>query len=211
MQQQPAGVLFLNYSISSPSPAQCSLPLFAAMAPTSHAARGKNIQTAAQKKVISRRLSDRGLATPPSRLASVVHRKTQVTRSVKAGLHFPVGRIGRYLKEGGYSQCFGSGAPVYLAAVLKSLAAKVLELAGHAAKERKKTRIIPRDLFIAFMGDKELGKLLDGVTIPDGGVVPYIHKALLVGTPVVSQLYKHVMYISHANIEGYWGTNPGRN
>ena len=31
-----------------------------------------------------------------------------------------------------------------------------------------------------------------------------------VGTPVVSELYKHVIYISHANEEGYWGTNPGR-
>jgi len=32
----------------------------------------------------------------------------------------------------------------------------------------------------------------------------------IVGTPVVSELYKHVIYISHANEEGYWGTNPGR-
>ena len=31
---------------------------------------------------------------------------------------------------------------------------------------------------------------------------------LCVATPVVSELYKHVIYISHANEEGYWGTNP---
>ncbi|VAI53913.1 unnamed protein product [Triticum turgidum subsp. durum] len=67
-------------------------------------------------------------------------RKKAVTRSVKAGLQFPVGRIGRYLKKGRYAQRVGSGAPVYLAAVLEYLAAEVLELAGNAAKDNKKTR-----------------------------------------------------------------------
>ena len=48
-----------------------------------------------------------------------------VSRSSKAGLQFPVGRIGRYLKKGRYAQRVGSGAPVYLAAVLEYLAAEV--------------------------------------------------------------------------------------
>lgn len=52
-------------------------------------------------------------------------RKKSVTRSVKAGLQFPVGRIGRYLKKGRYAQRLGTGAPVYLAAVLEYLAAEV--------------------------------------------------------------------------------------
>lgn len=52
-------------------------------------------------------------------------RKKSVTRSVKAGLQFPVGRIGRYLKKGRYAQRCGSGAPVYMAAVLEYLAAEV--------------------------------------------------------------------------------------
>lgn len=52
-------------------------------------------------------------------------RKKAVTRSVKAGLQFPVGRIGRYLKKGRYAKRVGTGAPVYLAAVLEYLAAEV--------------------------------------------------------------------------------------
>uniref|UniRef100_A0A453MUC4 Histone H2A n=1 Tax=Aegilops tauschii subsp. strangulata TaxID=200361 RepID=A0A453MUC4_AEGTS len=136
-------------------------------------------------------------------------RKKAVTRSVKAGLQFPVGRIGRYLKKGRYAQRVGSGAPVYLAAVLEYLAAEVcgrysvleplllcscpvrrmtdrfrfgsqvLELAGNAAKDNKKTRIIPRHLLLAVRNDQELGKLLAGVTIAHGGVIPNINAVLL--------------------------------
>ncbi len=40
-----------------------------------------------------------------------------VSRSSKAGLQFPVGRLARYLKKGRYAERIGAGAPVYLAAV----------------------------------------------------------------------------------------------
>ena len=51
-----------------------------------------------------------------------------VSRSHKAGLQFPVGRIARFLKAGKYAERVGAGAPVYLAAVLEYLAAEVLLL-----------------------------------------------------------------------------------
>lgn len=51
--------------------------------------------------------------------------KKAVSRSTKAGLQFPVGRIARFLKAGKYAQRVGAGAPVYLAAVLEYLAAEV--------------------------------------------------------------------------------------
>lgn len=51
--------------------------------------------------------------------------KKSVSRSQKAGLQFPVGRIARYLKKGRYAQRLGSGSPIYLSAVLEYLAAEV--------------------------------------------------------------------------------------
>ena len=40
--------------------------------------------------------------------------KKSTTASAKAGLQFPVGRIGRYLRQGKYATRMGAGAPVYL-------------------------------------------------------------------------------------------------
>ena len=40
--------------------------------------------------------------------------KKAVSKSSKAGLQFPVGRIARYLKKGRYAERIGAGAPVYL-------------------------------------------------------------------------------------------------
>ena len=101
------------------------------------------------------------------------------SRSAKAGLQFPVGRIARYLRQGRYAARVGSGAPVYLAAVMEYLAAEILELAGNAARDNKRSRIIPRHLQLAVRNDEELNKLLGGVTIAAGGVLPNIHAVLL--------------------------------
>jgi histone H2A len=113
-------------------------------------------------------------------------------RSSRAGLQFPVGRIHRLLRKGHYAQRVGAGAPVYLAAVLEYLSAEILELAGNAARDNKKSRIIPRHLQLAIRNDEELNRLLSGVTIAQGGVLPNIQAILLPkktddATPTASQ------------------------
>ena len=43
----------------------------------------------------------------------------------------------------------------------------------------EKTRITPRHITLAVKNDEELNKLLGGVTIASGGVLPNIHAVLL--------------------------------
>ncbi|XP_050359289.1 uncharacterized protein LOC126779420 [Nymphalis io] len=94
-------------------------------------------------------------------------------------IQFPVERIHRLLRKGNYAERVGVGAPVYLAAVMEYLAAEVLELACNAARDNKKTRIIPRHLQLAIRNDVELNKLLSGVTIAQDGVLSNIQAVLL--------------------------------
>ncbi|XP_053464917.1 histone H2A.V isoform X2 [Nycticebus coucang] len=83
-----------------------------------------------------------------------------VSRSQRAGLQFPVGRIHRHLKTRTTSH------------------GRVLELAGNASKDLKVKRITPRHLQLAIRGDEELDSLIKA-TIAGGGVIPHIHKSLI--------------------------------
>ncbi|XP_048818013.1 histone H2A-beta, sperm-like [Lagopus muta] len=100
-------------------------------------------------------------------------------KSAMAGLQFPVGRVFRLLKRGHYSDRISPGSAVYMAAVLEYLTAEILELAGNAARENKKTRILPRHIQLAVRNDDELSKLFSCVTIAEGGVMPNILPQLL--------------------------------
>ena len=56
---------------------------------------------------------------------------------------------------------------------------KIIELAGNASRDNKKERISPRHLQLALRNDDELKKLLKGITIAHGGVLPNILVPLL--------------------------------
>ena len=66
-----------------------------------------------------------------------------------------------------------------MAAALEYLSAEILELATEVAKQNNKTRVIPRHILFAIKNDEELNKMLTGVTISQGGVLPSINAQLL--------------------------------
>ncbi|XP_035416567.1 core histone macro-H2A.1 isoform X7 [Cygnus atratus] len=89
-------------------------------------------------------------------------KSTKTSRSAKAGVIFPVGRMLRYIKKGHPKYRIGVGAPVYMAAVLEYLTAEILELAGNAARDNKKGRVTPRHILLAVANDEELNQKKQG-------------------------------------------------
>lgn len=123
-------------------------------------------------------MSGRGKKAAP-KSKSGLSKVSGVSKSTRAGVSFPVGRIQRLLRNGNFADRIGTGSAVYLSAVLEYLCAEILELAGNASRDNKKLRIAPRHILLAVRNDEELNKLMAGVTISEGGVIPNIQASLL--------------------------------
>ena len=153
--------------VISPSPPRTRTRLLSASPVVSVTARGTRQNRAQQVGTVSVMVG-RGFAT-----------KKKQSKSAKAGLTFPAGRIRKYLRNRDLANRLGKTGPVFLASVLEYLAVEVLELAGNACRDNKKKRITPRHITLAVRNDEELAKLLGSVTIASGGVLPNIHAVLL--------------------------------
>lgn len=57
---------------------------------------------------------------------------SKLSRSARAGVIFPVGRLMRYLKKGTFKYRISVGAPVYMAAVIEYLAGRTRARAARA-------------------------------------------------------------------------------
>ena len=93
----------------------------------------------------------------------------RVSSSAAAGITFPVGRVGRFLRKGKYTPRTSATAAVMIASALEYLTTEVITLAGKLCKG--KSRVTPRAICLAVRNDADLGALLQNVTIARGGVL----------------------------------------
>ncbi|CAO3594816.1 unnamed protein product [Absidia cylindrospora] len=104
-------------------------------------------------------------------------RKPRVSAQKRAGIHFPVSRITRLLREGKFASRYSVKASVYMAAVLEYLASELIDVAGCITLDTKKVVITPKHLLSGIQNDAELNQLMSeapgGTQIADAGrVVP---------------------------------------
>jgi len=95
-----------------------------------------------------------------------------------AGLSFPIGKIYSLMKDHWLSSV-GITAAVYAAAVLEYLSAEILELSGKCAKDLETIEITPRHIMLSIRNDEELDRITRRSIIPDCGMIPHIHSAIL--------------------------------
>ncbi|XP_060938896.1 histone H2A-like [Limanda limanda] len=86
-----------------------------------------------------------------------------------AGLQFPVGRVHRLVRKCNYPEGVGAGAPVYMPAMLEYLTPEILELAGNAAHDNKKSRAYTPEGRLFSLSTLEMQAIKDYVDSAWGG------------------------------------------
>ena len=107
-------------------------------------------------------------------------RTNRIDRTTKAGLQFSVSRVENIIRDH-YKGRIGQGAPIYLAAVLEYICAELLESAGNAARNNKKSTIQSRHLMLAIENDQELLDLVKKIdwNVLGGGELIGVHPILI--------------------------------
>ncbi len=105
-------------------------------------------------------------------------RKAPERAEKRLGLAWGVGRTASALRKGRFSDRFGKGAAIFMAAVLQYLTSELLEMAGDHAHEKKKTLIQPKNIMHVIRNDDELSKLFAQIQVSDGGHKQHIEDFL---------------------------------
>ena len=91
-------------------------------------------------------MAGKGKGSKNSAKKSQKNKEKSMTQHEKAGIIFPVGRIGRMLREANYTPRVGGTAAVAMAAIIEYVTQEIVELAGDFAKEDTRKRITPRHI-----------------------------------------------------------------
>ena len=112
-----------------------------------------------------------------SYVGSYVDGDESMTRA--AGLQFCVPSVAAIASRVQHGSILSVGASVYLTAVVEYMVAELLELAGNAARDYKRSFITPRHILLALFNDEELDRFCKNAIIREGGVLPNIHPVLV--------------------------------
>lgn len=93
-----------------------------------------------------------------------------ISRSMRAGVTFPVNRIRRMMLEQRDGGKVSFTAAVFMTAILEYLTAEIMDLSGEETKNSKKTRIQPRHILMGIRNDEEMNKFLHSTTFSEAGV-----------------------------------------
>ena len=96
--------------------------------------------------------------------------KKSKSRSARAGVIFPVGRIHRHMKEGRFAERISSDAPVFMAAVLQQVVEEIFKEAQTRKENKSAKRLTPNNILTAIRKDRELNEIFRDVVIREGGV-----------------------------------------
>ena len=132
-----------------------------------------------EKKRLALEQGDRLAEMMRVRRETGVKNKNRKTKSQKAGVLFRVDTFLRKLKKAMPKKLVRTNSAVLLTGVIEYLVAEVLDLSARVTENLKKKRITPRHLYLAIKADEELQRVMRNVTIPEGGVTPFIHSSLL--------------------------------
>jgi histone H2A len=124
------------------------------------------------------------VAPAPAPTAAALKKKSgskpgvkKISKSKRAGLIMPVGRIHTTIKKGCYHNGhLSQGAPIFLSGVLQYLMTELMELSSlklvNGKKDEAGIRITPRRILLAINEDNEFSALFRNVKIPNAGTVP---------------------------------------